>query len=212
MKEETKSTDGISEIFPFSNHSYGVDIRILNEESTLSFHERRSFVHNVTNLSRVLLFGLFGLVASESLKENYSENIKDDFRNVSGVLFQKFGLNHLDNKGSLEKSLELYIRELSEYKYYVPGELVKESKEGLVPREFNLGFKGNIEAVSQCIKNALISLRNEKIKFWRALSKMYKQDKEAYDLNFRTREKRHKKDLDRAYRIDINEFDALNDA
>ncbi len=41
---------------------------------------------------------------------------------------------------------------------------------------------------------------------------MYKQDKEAYDLNFRTREKRHKKDLDRAYRIDINEFDALNDA
>ncbi len=41
---------------------------------------------------------------------------------------------------------------------------------------------------------------------------MYKQDKEAYDVNCRIREKRYKKDLDRSYRIDINEFDALNDA
>jgi hypothetical protein len=52
----------------------------------------------------------------------------------------------------------------------------------------------------------LKSLRDEKIRFWKRVFEMYKKDKEAYDLEFRTKQTRRKKDLDKFSKIDIEEY------
>ena len=52
----------------------------------------------------------------------------------------------------------------------------------------------------------LYALRDEKIEFWKRVFKKYKEDKEGYDLQFRTTETRRKKDLDKFSKIDIKEY------
>ena len=72
--------------------------------------------------------------------------------------------------------------------------------------EFDIGYKGDLDSVVDCIREVLKSLRDEKISFWKKIFEEYKEDKEAYDLNFRRTQTRHKKDLDRFSKIDIDKY------
>ncbi|MFW9878281.1 MAG: hypothetical protein ACFFG0_34805 [Candidatus Thorarchaeota archaeon] len=72
--------------------------------------------------------------------------------------------------------------------------------------EFDIGYKGDLDSIIECFREVLTALRDEKIEFWKRVFKMYREDKEAYDLEFRTKATRHKKDLDRFSKIDIKEY------
>ena len=84
--------------------------------------------------------------------------------------------------------------------------MVAGKKEGLTPLKFNLGYEGSLDSLVECIKENLKSLRDEKIRFWKEFFKKYKEDKEAYDLEFRTKQTQRKKDLDSASKIDIKDY------
>lgn len=63
----------------------------------------------------------------------------------------------------------------------------------------------NIDWIVEHFKISLRSLRKEKITFWNALLKKYQEDRKGFDLIFRTKRTRHKKDLDMASKITAND-------
>lgn len=114
---------------------------------------------NVSKLGYKLLFAFFDLIRSESLHHNYSETLHDEFGNILGKLFKNFNLDNLDDRGSLEDSIEEYIRKLEEYHFFLPKKLVDllESKGYLVPLESGIGYKGDLDLVIECIREILKS-------------------------------------------------------
>jgi hypothetical protein len=211
MKEVTKDVKDDSKDLKniFTSYSYNINIKVDDDQKELPFPERLAFTLHVSELSRKIFFGLFKLVASESLKDNYTENVDDEFDNVSRVLFRNFNMDHLDDQGSLENSIEKYMHRLNEYLFFFPKILLRGKSEGLTLLEFGIGYEGSIDSIVNHIKKALKALREEKIKFWVTLLKKYKDDKEGFDLEFRTKESRHKKDLDRASRITDEDIKSL---
>ncbi|MBY8991271.1 MAG: hypothetical protein KGD58_11000 [Candidatus Lokiarchaeota archaeon] len=185
----------------FTRHAYNVNLTVEDGSENLIVPEKWIFAYNVSGLSRELFFGLFDLVKNQSLSENYVEDIEDEFGNLINVLFQKFNLDHLDDQGSLEGSIEKYISKLNDFIFFLPKSLVKEKKEGLSSLEFDIGYEGNIDTIAEYFKERLKSLREEKVSFWKRLFEEYKKDKEGYDLGFRTKRIRFDKDLDRASKI-----------
>jgi hypothetical protein len=125
-----------------------------------------------------------------------------------GVLFKTFSLDHLDEHGSLKDSIEGYIHKLEEHHYFLPNDLVELSsnKSNLKSLEFDIGYNGDIDSVMNVLQDVLRSLRDEKIEFWNKVFKEYKEDKEAYDLEFKTKQTRRKKDLDAFWEIDIDDY------
>ena len=104
-------------------------------------------------------------------------------------------------------SIREYIRKMSEYSYLLPNELVNlaKDKNNLTSLEFDIGYEGYLDSVVESIRGVLKSLRDEKIAFWKKIFDTYKDDKEAYDLEFRTKSLRHKKDLDKFSKVNIDE-------
>jgi len=162
----------------------------------------------ISNLGYKLLFAFFDFIRSSSLHDNYARNLNDEFGNISGTLFKNFNLDNLDDKGSLEGSIENYIEELEQYHFFLPKRLTNliEDKKNMVPLESGIGYEADLDSVLVCFRDLLKSLRDEKIRFWKRVFEMYKEDKEAYDLEFRTKQTRRKDDLDRFSKIDIKEY------
>jgi len=196
---------------PFLDHAYDIDMNV-EDGQHLSPSERRAFVYNVSELSRKIFLSLFRLVASESLNDNYTKNVEDDFGNTINVLFQNFKIKHLDEKGSLEGSIENYIKKLGNFKYYLPDIFLKSedfldsSNYDLEPNEFG-SYKCDIDILTKIFRDILTLLREEKITFWKALLEKYREDKEGYDLGFRTKRGRFDKDLDRFSKISKEELE-----
>lgn len=190
----------------FTDRAFDINLNVVDNDNELQFPEKNSFTHHVSSLSRKVLLGFFKLVAAESLKDNYTDDLSDEFGNIINTLFQKFKLNDLDERGSLEDSLQNYIEKLKKYRFFVPNSIAKEGLEGLSPLEFNIGYEGDIKSVLECIENRLKALRDEKIRFWEALVEKYKEDKAGYDLGFRTKRTRQEKDLERFSKIDSEDI------
>lgn len=203
MVQEEKA----SKSSPFTDRAYDISIKI-DDYDDLPIREKWRSTSHVSELSRKAFFSLFSLVASECLKDNYTNNIEDEFGNIVDLLFRRFNLDHLDDKGSLEDSIKEYIQGMGEYLYFLPNDLVRlvKDKRSLTSLEFDTGYEGDLDSVVECIQDLLKTLRDEKIRFWEKVFEMYKEDKEVYDLEFRTKASRHKKDLDRFSKINIKEY------
>lgn len=200
MKEEKGSS-------PFTDQAYDVYIKAFDQrgqEKPVGWLP----CLKVSKLGFKLLFAFFDLLRSESLHHNYARDLSDEFGNVSSTLFKNFDLDNLDDKGSLEGSVKDYIQKLEEYNYFLPRGLVEfvDKSNHLTALESGIGYKGDLDSVVDCVRDILKSLRDEKITFWKEVFEKYKQDKEGYDLGFRTKQARHKNDLDRFSKIDIKEY------
>ena len=200
MKEKKSSS-------PFTERAYDISMNVGNRED-LPISERWSSTFHVSELSRKVFFALFSLIAGECLKDNYVSNDDDEFGNIVDILFRRFNLDKLDDKGSLEGSIEDYIKGMEDYSYFLPKDIVELSsdKSNLKKFEFGTGYDGDLDSVVECIRDILKSLRDEKIQFWKSFFEKYKEDKEAYDLGFRTKAARRKSDLEKFSKIDIDEY------
>ncbi|KKK40928.1 hypothetical protein LCGC14_0949350 [marine sediment metagenome] len=192
QKEDSKNN--------FTDRAYNISIRVSNHDD-LPINERFGDTSDVSELSRTVLFSLFTLFAGESLKDNYAEDINEEFKNVSGVLYPNFNLENLDEHGSLGSGIEDFIRDLKEYRFYVPKSLAERRKDELTPLEFDIGYKGDLESVLNCVGDTLKALRDEKISFWTSVLEVYRKDKEAFDLEFRTKHIRADKDYERFLKL-----------
>lgn len=199
-KESRKSS-------PFTKRGFDISIEVTNRED-LPIREKWRSTSHISELAHRFFFSLFSLVASECLKDNYTNNIEDEFGNLSSTLFKNFNLDNLDSKGSVKDSIKERIQELKKYTFFLPNDLVEltNRKNNLASLDFDIGYKGDLDSVIACIGDILRSLRDEKIAFWKEILEKYKEDKEAYDLEFRTKHTRRKKDLDRFSKIDIEEY------
>ena len=164
--------------------------------------------HHKSKLGFKVMVGVFNLIRQAALGDNYVQNVEDVFGNVLGVLFSRFNLSNLDNQGRLEGSIKEYIRKLKEYNYSLPNNLVEllSDKGNLKRLDFDIGYEGDLDSVLRVIRSVLVSLRDEKIAFWNRILEMYNEDKEAYDLEFRTQRTRYKKDLESLSEIDFDEY------
>jgi len=165
---------------------------------------------NASDLECNVLVGIFNLIRSAALSSKHSPNVEDVFGNVSRVLFTHFNLDNLDKQGRLEGSIEEYIQKLKKYNYFIPNEIVElsENKDNLEKFE-GIGYEsyeGDLESVVDCFRNVLVSLRDERIEFWNKILEAYNEDKGGYDLEFRTKSTRHKKDLEWVSKIDFDDY------
>ncbi len=165
---------------------------------------------NASEFECKVLVAIFDLIRSAALSAKHVQDVEDVFGNVSNALFTHFNLDNLDKQGRLEGSIKEYIRKLKEYNYFIPNELVElsENKDNLKKFE-GIGYEsyeGDLESVVDIFRNVLKSLRDEKVAFWNGILEQYNEDKEAYDLEFRTTSTRHKKDLEWVSKIDFDEY------
>ncbi|MHA1376646.1 MAG: hypothetical protein ACTSR7_20385 [Promethearchaeota archaeon] len=144
----------------------------------------------------------FTLIMGEGLKDHYAENVSDTFENVIEVLFQNFDSKSLNRNGSLEEAINQHIRTLEKDVFYLPDGLVDEFKDKLIQEESGQYWCG-LNTLAEIFKRSMKSLRDEKIQFWNKFLELYRKNQEAYDLEFRTKEKRHQDDLDRISRGEI---------
>ena len=79
-------------------------------------------------------------------------------------------------------------------------------KYNLEPNEFG-SYSCDLDKLTKIFQDILVLLREEKITFWKALLEKYREDKEGYDLGFRTRRGRFDKDLDRYSKISKEELE-----
>lgn len=131
------------------------------------------------------------------------DNINDDedkseFEKISSVLFRRFELEDLDEQQSVEPAITDYIKELKKFEYYVP--------DNLCEKEF---CKKGIDWIVSYFEKALKSLREEEIGFWKKLFEKYKERKNDYNVEFRTRSVLRKRDLDYASRLTPEDFKDL---
>ena len=154
-----------------------------------------------------MLFAFFDFIRSETLRDNYAPNLNDEFDNVVDLLFRRFNLDNLDDRGSLKSSIEKFIEELEKYHFFLPERLTDliENRKNLVPFG-TIGYEGDLDSVLECFRKVLKALRDEKIEFWKRVFVKYKEDKEAYDLEFKTTQTRRKSDLDKFSKIDIKKY------
>lgn len=197
----------LKESSPFTDKAFDISINVINRED-LPIREKWRSTSHITELAHRFFFSFFSLVAGECLKDNYTDNIEDEFENIVDLLFRRFNSDNLSAQGSLEGSIGEYIKRLEKYHFFVPNDLVDlvEDNNDLTSLEFSSGSEGDLDSVVDCIRDVLKSLRDEKIEFWKRVFELYTEDKEAYDLEFRTKALRHKKDLDRFSKIDIKEY------
>jgi len=183
----------------FTEIIYDIYLKVQQE---IPVPDRYSSALHVSELSRKIIFGLFSLVASESLKYNYTDNIDDKFGNIINVLFQKFEMESLNGRGSLENAIDEYIHQLEEKVFFIPS-IFFENEKFLDKKKYNLEHDeigrnfGKLDTLAKIFIDVVKSLREEKIAFWKKFLEEYKKDKEGYDLEFRTKAKRFHKDLDR---------------
>ena len=117
-----------------------------------------------SNLGYKLLFAFFDLIRSASLDDIYVPNLNDEFGNIVDTLFKNFDLDNIDDKGSLEDSINRHIQELGEYHLFLPERLTNliENRKNLVPFG-TIGYKGDLDSVLECFREVLRALRDEKI-------------------------------------------------
>ncbi|UCC18271.1 MAG: hypothetical protein JSV62_09135 [Promethearchaeota archaeon] len=190
----------------FTSRAYDVNLEVAGDPQDLQFPEKYSFTQHVSELSRKGFFAFFNLVASEALKDNYTDNIEDEFGSIVNVLFQRFKLDQLDDQGSIEGSIKEYILELEKYIFFLP-DIFLNSKIFLDRTNYNLSpnesgsYYCDLETLAKILLDVLRLLREEKIAFWKRFLEEYKKDKEGYDLGFRTVATRFNKDLDKFSQI-----------
>jgi hypothetical protein len=192
----------------FTDEGFNVFLRVFSKDQEDMSKSLPSL--NASDLECKVLVGVFDLIRNASLSDNYVQDVEDIFGNVSSKLFTNFNLDNLDKHGSLEGSIKEYIQKLKKYIYFIPNELVELSKNKDNLKRFEgpgyESYEGDLDSVVDCFRSVLISLRDEKIAFWNGILEMYNEDKEAYDLEFRTTSTRHQKDLERLSEIDIDDY------
>ena len=77
----------------------------------------------------------------------------------------------------MEEAIKNFIDSLKAEKFYIPEEL-RDNKTELMDVDYKLC---SLESLVSSIRNAIKSLREEKIQFWTELLEKYRKDKEAFD-------------------------------
>ncbi len=166
------------------------------------------FSHHKSALGCKILEGFFNVIKNEALQDGYADDYKSEFDNISRVLYQKFELKNLSGSKSLEEAIEDSIVKLNLYEYYIPDELVEDNKEGLTPLGIDY-YLGSFDTLILLVSNALKSLREERINFWKILLEKYRGDKEAFDYEFKMSKLRTKEMEERASKITPEDFKDL---
>ncbi len=169
---------------------------------------KKLFSLNHSALGIKILEGFFNVVKGEGLKNRYFDGNESEFDKISKVLYQKFEIKNLSSNKSLEKPIEDFIVGLEHYEYYIPEELVEEKKEGLTPLEIDY-YLGSFDTLISLMSNALKSLREEKIQFWKELLEKYRKDKEAFDYEFKMSIERNAEMEKRASKLTPDDFKDL---
>ncbi|NVM17091.1 MAG: hypothetical protein HWN80_05195 [Candidatus Lokiarchaeota archaeon] len=164
--------------------------------------------HHKSALGCKTLEGFFNLIKNEALQNSDIGDNKSEFDKISEVLYQNFELENLSGNKSLEKAIEEFIAKLNRYEYYIPEELVGEQKEGLTPLGIDY-YVGSFDALNSLMSNAMKSLREEKIQFWKGLLEKYRKDKEALDYEFKMSSLRTKEMKERFYKLTPEDFKDL---
>ena len=166
------------------------------------------FSHHKSALGRKILEGFFNVIKNEALRSSYIGENESEFDKISDVLYQNFKLEDLSGDKSLEEAIKDFIAKLKLYEFYIPEELVGEKKEGLTPLGVDY-YLGSFDALISLVSNALKSLREEKIQFWKGLFEKYRKDKEALDYEFKMSSLRTKEMEERASKITPEDFKHL---
>ncbi len=168
---------------------------------------KKLFSLNHSALGIRILEGFFNVIKGEALKNHYIDD-KTEFDKISKALYQNFKLEDLSGNKSLEEAIKDFIVELKHCEYYIPEELVGDNKEGLSSLEIDY-YLGSFDTLVSLMSNALKSLREEKIQFWKELLKKYKNDKEAFDYEFKMSQLRTKDMEERVSKITSEDFKDL---
>ena len=158
------------------------------------------FSLNVSEQGYRAIKDFFTLIMGEVLKDHHANNDSDDFSNISRVIFRRFNMSSLNECDSLEEVIKRYIQNLKEYTFFLPTGLTEYNENKTVKSEIDRDYY-DLSVLVEIFKNTMRSLRDEKIEFWNRIFQLYQKDKEAYDLDFRTKHLRREKDLDRASKI-----------
>jgi hypothetical protein len=189
----------------FARDSFNVICSITDAEGKSI---KNLFSHNNSSLGCKILEGFFNVIKGEALKNRYFDDNESEFDRISEVLYQKFKLENLSGNKSLEEAIEDLIVELKHYEYYIPKEIVGDNKEGLTPLEIDY-YLGSFDALISLISKALKILREEKISFWTKLFNKYREDKDAFDYEFKMSKLRTKEMEERISKITSEDFKDL---
>ena len=166
------------------------------------------FSHHKSALGCKILEGFFNVIKGEALRSSHIGDNEGEFDKISDVLYQNFELKNLSGNKSLEEAIEDFIVKLNLYEYYIPEELVGDNKKGLTPLEINY-YLGSFDTLISLVSNALRSLREEKIRFWKGLLEKYRKDKEALDYDFKMSKLRTKEMKERVSKLTPEDFKDL---
>ena len=179
----------------FKHERYTVWIEAYDQQEMI----RRQVLQNTPKSVLELVFDIFHIIKNGMPKDNINDDVdKSEFEKIASVLFRRFELEDLDEQKSVELAITNYIKELKKFEYYVPDNLCEE--------EF---CKKGINWIANYFKNALKSLREEEIRFWKRLFEKYQERKDDYDVEFRTKEILRKRELDYASRLTPEDFKDL---
>ena len=190
---------------PFTEDSFTAICSITDAEGK---EVKNLFSHHKSALGCKILEGFFNVIKGEALRSSHIGDNEGEFDKISDVLYQNFESKNLSGSKSLEKSIKRFIVELEHSEYYIPEELVEDNKKGLTPLEINYYF-GSFDTLISLISNALKSLREEKIQFWKRLLEKYRKDKEPLDYEFKMSKLRTKEMKDRVSKLNPEDFKDL---
>ena len=152
-----------------------------------------------------ILAGFVNLVKNSALKSGFCRDGTEQFANILRILYAEFSLEDVKKDGNLERTIKNFIDSLKADKFYIPEELRDNSTE-LIDIDYNLC---TLESLVSGIQKAIKSLREEKIQFWKELLEKYKNDKVAFDYEFKIIKERNAEMEKRASKLTPDDFKDL---
>lgn len=188
---------------------YNITFEVTNDEQKVA-----KFLgsYNHSGFSCNILAGFFELVKNEALKHHFINDEEKEFKNISGILYSHFKLEDTNESGTLEDTIKEFIEDLESKEFYIPSELVGENKDGLTDLGSDVGLEYyfcQLDILLSKIKFAIKSLRDEKLEFWNNLLIKYREDKEAFDYEFKMSKLRTKDMEERVSKITSEDFNDL---
>jgi hypothetical protein len=136
----------------------------------------------------------------------------EQFTAMLSILYSRFSQEDIKKNGSLEEDIIRFIESLNNDEFYIPKELVGKNKEGLTNLGLDVGleyYSCPLDLLISKIRVAIRSIRREKINFWTELLHKYREDKEAFDYEFKMSKERSAEMERRASKLTPDDFKDL---
>jgi hypothetical protein len=152
-----------------------------------------------------ILTGFFDLVKNEALKWSFGRDETEQFTEILGILYARFSQEDVKKGGDLEEAINNFIDSLKTDKFYIPEELIGDNRAELTQINTDY-YLCSLESLVSNIRNAIKSLREEKIQFWKELLEKYRKDKEGFDYEFKMNKLRTKEMEERISKLTPEDF------